>query len=1760
MNKHFTQPDTTLLTLLALRAQQQPQLPAFTYLDGQHHSTLSYLQLHQSVQALALKLASLVQVGEPVVLLCPPGLEYIRLFYASLAAGCIAVPLYPPRLKQRSDRIRKVMESCGAKVALTTDELYRPLQDYLAESDDLLGGQLYSLSMLLEQPSATQLSKLVATDAAFIQYTSGSTGAPKGVVVGHDNILANLKALQDVTGCHADDVFVNWLPLFHDLGLVNTVLLPVYLGCHSVIMNPSAFVQQPIRWLKAISDFSGTICGAPNFAFDLCSSKISAQELATVDLTSWRLAFNAAEPIHADTLSRFSAHFAVAGFKPQAFYPSYGMAEATVFLCGGVATDPVVVSHFDKASLGQRKVVPLHCDPESASDGQPLVGCGAIPPDHQLLIVDPDTLQPLASDQIGEIWVCGPSIAKGYWGLAERTADTFQAFTATGLGPFLRTGDLGFVYQQQLYLSGRIKDLMIVRGRNYYPQDIEVLVNRSHPDFVASNTVAFALEDPSEAQVFVVQEVKASAIKRLALDVIAAQVRHLISREFDLKIHVLFIRQGTLPKTSSGKVQRAQTKIQFMQQSLELIEYAPHPEGATEDGAVTSPATATETVLWQVWQEVLRQAPGSRDADFFAAGADSLDATRFLANIETRFALQMPLEMLYEFPTIAALGEFIDQRRSEDPQMPCQRQIIPCQLAEAPLSFAQKRLWFIQQIPSQRKVLNLPVAIQIKGDLCIQSLTAALNRVIQRHAIFRTLYRWQDHDVLQFVQPYTPLQLSLELLTGKHSTPDDELNAILREETQQEFDLEVGPVFRLRLLQRAAADFVLCVTVHHIAADGWSLGVFLNELSQFYNDFKASSAFNRTPTLEVDENDTAISYLDFAVWQQQPCSETRKAELHQYWTQQLKDTPELLVLPYDRPRPARQSFEGSKINESIPMPVLEKLQQLSLQRKTTLFVTLLSAFQLLLQRWSGQTDIVIGTDVANRHHPQLSQLVGFFVNQLVLRQTIVPEENFVQLVERNRSMVLGALAHQDMAFEQLVDSLTVVRDPAFTPLFQVKFLLNQSPLHQFALSDVALEILDLPEQRSQYDLTLSIDSNRQQGFDANLHFNTDLFDPQTIHLMLQDYQVLLAELAAAPLQPLKQFNLASTQNPSFILAQQGPTRQWSAPVNIGAEFAKHVAATPDKVALVDGSSELTYRQLSVRVNQLCHFLSDIDITEGSVVGVHMKRSAQQVIALLAISKRAASFVPLDPEYPASRISFILTDSAPDLVLTDDLGHEHLAAYSGACMELDAELSILSGEVDTPLEASCSANDLAYRLYTSGSTGQPKGVNVTLGSLHNLCQWYAAFADIDQTSVVLQPISLSFDASIKNIFVPLMKGATLVLAPVGRFEPAQFNQCIRDHQVTVINCVPSMFYALVEQAKSEHYQAISTLRLVALGGEPTDLERLKPWLSAPLCQAQLANIYGPTECTDISVAAKYSAAQALTLSQLPIGAPIDNMNAYLVNPDLTLAQAHAVGELVISGAGVSQGYHQRPDLNSRHFLPNLFDPSSSLMYRTGDLMRRSGTGQLEYLGRLDDQIKINGMRVEAGEVEAQISAISGIRQCCVMQHSGRLVAFYQVIGLTPPTAQQLRQQLANQLPQAWIPRAFVPLREMPLLPNGKLDKKALLALDIPEFAEQRTIQAPQTTEQHLLCHLFAKGLNLQQVGLDENFFELGGDSINAVRVVSLANEAGLKLSVADIFENQTVLQLSQRLELTLQQPERSAKADAAFDMMSDADLALLADMQ
>ncbi len=1748
---------STLVQLLRYRAVHQPDQLAFTFLhDGETQAaSLTYRELDRLSRAIAAQLQAMGLSGERALLLYPPGLDYLAAFFGCLYARMVAVPAYPPRNRRNTPRIVSVVKDAQAAIALTTTALFSQVQSLLAEKTDPGFLQWLTTDNLAAGSNSWQEPFIERDSLAFLQYTSGSTGTPKGVMLSHGNLLHNAVMTYRLMEHSPASKFVSWLPAYHDMGLIGGILQPLYGGFPCILMPPASFLQRPYRWLKAISHYRGTTSGGPNFAYELCVQKITPEQRDTLDLSNWSVAFNGAEPVRQDTLERFAAAFASCGFRQEAFYPCYGMAEATLMVAGGSAAAPPVIKTFQGAALERNQVVEVVAEHEN---DRTLVGCGQTLPEQQIVIAHPETLTRCPPNEVGEIWVSGPSVGHGYWNRTEET-QAFRAYLSdTGKGTFLRTGDLGFLHNGELFITGRAKDLIIIRGRNLYPQDIEQTAERSHPSLRVGSGAAFAVEVGNEERLVVVQELEFR--QKPNIEEVTTAIRQAVAEEHEVQVYaVVAIAPGSIPKTSSGKIQRRACRAEFLAGSLDVIgssildnSYSVQNENSLTHEALLAVKPEERQMLLKSYlreqvARLLRVALSQLDFQqpLISFGLDSLMVFELKNRIEVDLGAIVSVADLFEGASITQLAmQVLDQltRAAATASIPLSR--AQKTTAEHPLSFAQQRLWFVNQLQPGTPAYNISIAVHLTGRLNVAVLSRSFNEVIQRHEVLRTSFVAVDGEPLQVIASVPTFTLPMVDLRQLPDTEREvEAQRLATKEATLPFDLTLRPLLRAKLLHLAQEEYMLLLTMHHIVADGWSIGVFIRELTALYEAFSTGKS-SPLP-------DLPIQYVDFTYWQRQWLQgEVLETQLA-YWKQQLGGKLPVLELPTDRPRPLVQTFRGAQQKLVLPKDLTEAIKILSHSEGATLFMTLLAAFKTLLYRYTGQNDILVGSPIANRNRAEIENLIGFFVNTLVLRTNISGNPSFKELLGRVRKVAIDAYVHQDLPFEKLVE-LQPSRDLSHNPLFQVMFVLQNPSASICHLPDLTLQTLEVDSGTAKFDLFMSM-MDTKQGLIATLEYNTDLFNADTITRMLGHFQTLLEGIVADPDQCLSDLPLLTPAERLTLLMQWNNTRTNYPTARCHQLFEAQVERTPDAIAVVFENQQLTYRELNQQANQLAHYLQQHGVKPEVLVGICMERSLEMVVGLLAILKAGGAYVPLDPAYPKERLDFMLADTQLSVLLTQNLPLLKELTQHGAkviCLETDWQAYAEQSQ-ENPI-SKVKPENLAYVIYTSGSTGMPKGAMNTHLGLSNRLLWMQDAYRLTAADSVLQKTPFSFDVSVWEFFWPLITGARLVLAkPGGHQDKAYLAQLIAKQQITTLHFVPSMLQVFLEEPSLD---ACNCLKRVICSGEALPFDLQKRFFAR--LDAELHNLYGPTEAAiDVTFwACEHESNQRI----VPIGRPIANIQIYLLDRHLQPVPIGVPGELHIGGVGLARGYLNRPELTGEKFIPNPYltgtpteysDEPRARLYKTGDLARYCSDGSIEFLGRIDHQVKLRGFRIEPGEIEAVLVKHPAVREAVVVareDESGnkRLVGYVVPSQKPAPSISTLRSHLKEQLPEYMIPSTFMLLDALPLTPNGKVDRRALPATEGLRPMLTAAYEAPGSELERAIATIWQAVLHLENVGINENFFDLGGHSLLMVQVHSkLRAVLQRDLSIVEMFQNPTIKSLVQYLS---QKPE----AQSAFQPLRE----------
>lgn len=1715
----------TLVDLLQMRASDQANQQAYYFLrDGeQDEQALTYAELDRRARSIALQLQALGGQGQSVVLLCPPGLDYIAAFFGCLYAGSIAVPLYPPRNNRSIERLLMVVSDAQATIALANSSLLLQLQKRAA-----LIPELQKISWLpVDQVSSHESSEdwkrpaIRSESLALLQYTSGSTSVPKGVMLTHANLLHNLHLIQKGFAHTPESRGMLWLPPFHDMGLIGGILQPLFVGFPITLMSPTAFLQRPLRWLEAISRSKATTSGGPNFAYDLCVEKYSPEQASSLDLSSWNTAFVGAEPIRPTTLARFAETFAPSGFDKAAFYHCYGLAEATLIVSGGYLQQ------------NQRVI-----EQQSAS-------CGNVLDGWLTTVVDPVSQVRCAPNEVGEIWLQGPGVAMGYWRKPEATEETFHATLAdTGEGPFLRTGDLGLLSHNELYVTGRLKDLIILRGRNYYPQDIELLAEHAHSACLSGSCAAFSVEKDGEEQLVVVQELHRSFPQEYLQEVVVA-INKAIAEQSDLMVSgVVLIKQGSIPKTSSGKIQRFACKQVYLTGGLAVLkewkrEQPPSHFPGTEKPDDLSPQgiehwlTSLLARLLGIPATLIR-----RDEPIGSYGLDSLLAVDLLSTLTTTLGVTLSLEAFFQQISLAELAMNIFEQlpiASPSPISLPSLTSAPVSTHLYPISYNQRAMWVMYQLAPQSAAYTIAGVARVGVPLDLDVFAQVLADLTQRHEMLRMTFCETEEGIRQYI--HENMENVFVHVDGSGWTA-----AYLQQYTDtsghRTFDLVQGPLFQLTCITRSAQESLLVFAAHHSILDLWSISNLLKEIAEDY-----------TARLEQREPDLLVPparYVDFVDWHKRLLESSEGERLWQYWQQQVANASTVLELPTNRSRPAIQTFEGARFLFSLSPELVHQLKQLSQTLQGSLFMTLMVGFHLFLSRYTRQSDILVGTETAGRALPQFASIIGYFANPLLIRSHVAETETVQEYYQQVRQTIIKALEHQHFPFSLLVERLQVKRDPSRSPLFQIAFnFYNASFPHRPALvptsfvgrqklfeeSLLPLELLPLLQKTAQQDITLAMSEFNGQ-VSGEWQYNTDLFDAQTIELMTQHFLALLADLAAH--KKIDTLSFITAQERRLLEQRNATNLLYNQECRVSDLFEAQVRRTPDAKAIIFNDQSLSYAELDLRASQLAHVLLERGVGPDVLVGMCMERSLEIIIAIWGILKAGGAYVPLDPAHPAERLHTIIEQAHIPLVLVH-------RSYSSSVQESSATLlvwealqdELLNAPTRTTTHLAC-ADNLAYVIHTSGSTGTPKGVMIAQRNVVNLCMALSRLLGENSQGHWLAIANIAFDASILEVIWTLTNGFTIVMQahqnglPLLRATQGRPDYSLLAHLKRYpdahMQCTPSFMNILLEdQEIAPQLRSLSRLLIGAEAVPPALVAKIRKEL--PSCT--LWHMYGPTETTVWSSASRIEDAQEV----VPLGLPIANTQIYQANSVARLSPVGVPGEILIAGDGVARGYLEQPALTAEHFVPDPFSTRpGARMYRTGDLGRNCPDGTFTFFGRLDYQIKIRGFRVEPGEIEAALCLHPAIQQAVVVKSGEGTLAAY-VVGEREysfaPTA--MRDFLRGKVPAYMVPAAFVLLDSLPLNANGKINRHALPE---PEYtrSEETPFVAPRTPTEQRLREIWEEVLHIKEISVLDHFFQLGGHSLLATQVISrLRSGFQIELPLSSIFEYPTLAELASSIE-------------------------------
>ena len=1670
-------PALCLHHLFEAQAAVSPDAPALSF-DGFH---LSYGKVNERANRLAHHLRSLgVGPEDRVAVMLDRTPDLVIAILGILKAGAAYLPLDPA---YPQERLSFMLADAGAQVVVTEQAL---VERWLLDSQA-------TLVCLDDQAVATAANtNLSAVDvgvraenAAYVIYTSGSTGRPKGVVVTHENVWRLMEVTRADFEFDERDVWT----LFHSVSFDFSVWElwgPLAYGGRLVVV-PYWVSREPEAFYQLLQEEGVTVLNQTPSAF----RQLMKVDEAVGGELALRVVIFGGEALEMSTLRGwFERH----GEERPRLVNMYGITETTV--------------HVTYRELSARD-----------TDGGSVIG-GPLA-DLDLYVLD-QQMRAVPQGVTGELYVGGGGVARGYLGRAELTAQRFvpHPYSERGGARLYRTGDLARRRADgELEYLGRMDEQVKIRG---FRIELGEIANALREQAGVRECVVLAIGEGDEekrivAYVVADQEVNAGELRE---DLKQRLPEHMIPSAIVLL--------AEMPLTRNGKVDRRALP-------------APEEVWTEEAESYVAPRTPVEEVLAGIWCDVLRTSRIGINDNFFELGGHSLLATQVVSRIREAFAIEIPVRAIFEKPELAMLATEVEQLMYQEGSVYAPPVVRTSRDVELPLSFAQQRLWFIDRLTPDSPLYNMPMAVRLDGVLNLDALERTLREIVRRHELLRTTFVMVGGQPVQVIRPEThAYEIGLPLVDLSalpQALREVEAKRLARAEGLRPFDLAAGPLLRMTVLRLDDMQHIALLTFHHIIFDGWSMGVFVREVAALYNAFSQG--------LESPLAELPVQYADYAVWQRAWLQGEVLEQQIRYWKQQLEDAPEWLELPADRPRPAVQTHRGASVGMALSPELTAKLHELCRAEGASLFMLLLAVFKVLLARYTGQEDISVGTPIAGRNRVETEGLIGFFVNTLVLRTDLSGDPTARELVRRVREVALGAYAHQELPFEKLVDELRVERSLSHTPLFQVLFILQNAGQELLELPGLRLSAAGEASGVAKFDLTLSL-SESGEAINGRWEYNTDLFDEMSIRRLVGHFETLLESFVSDPAQRLCQLQLMTGTELQRTLSEwsQGTdeTAAFAASDCLHDLFEAQVERTPDAIALVFGEQEISYRELNRRANQLARHLRASGAGADARVGLMLERSTEMMVGLLGILKAGGAYVPLDPTFPEQRLSFTLEDGKIEVLLTQQSLVDKFPEHTGTTIALDADWETIAQQSAENLsEPVTTPDNLAYVLYTSGSTGQPKGVMMNHRPLVNLIAWQVAqSANVPETRT-LQFASLGFDVSFQEIFSTWCAGGTLVLVEEQvRRDAMALWQYLADEKIERLFAPFIVLQQLAEVAGVQEDVVPAQLREICTAGEQLQVTAAVVSMFRKLSGCTLYNHYGPTEAHVVTAFKLEDTPSRWPL--LPaIGRPIANAEIYVLDKHGQPTPAGVAGELHIGGVALARGYLDRPGLTAEKFVPNPFstEPGARL-YKTGDLARFVAEGNIEILGRIDHQVKIRGFRVELGEIETALCAHTSIREAVTVVREDapgekRLVAYVVVHDEQAVTSADLRAFLKDRLPEYMVPHVFVMLESLPLTSSGKVDRRSLPAPDRSRQDQDVVFIEPRTPFEEVLAGIWSDVLRTNRIGVNDNFFELGGHSLLATQVVSRIREAfGVEIPVRAIFEKPSVATLATEVEQVMYQ--------------------------
>ncbi|WP_343859295.1 amino acid adenylation domain-containing protein, partial [Fulvivirga kasyanovii] len=1656
-----------------------------------------------------------VKEGDEVIIQIDDNQSFLITFWACLLGKIIPVPLSTGSQDDHRLKLIKVWKVLENPYLVSDGLNLKRLYNYAQangheqELAEIEKGKVLVEDVLDQREKAQPTEHIHPGDIAYIQFSSGSTGEPKGVTLTHANLVTNVSDIISRSEITRTDSMLSWMPLTHDMGLICFHFTGILAAIDQFIIPTSLFIRRPVLWIERAHLHKATLLYSPNFGYQYFLSSFSKSgDALNWDLSSVRLIYNGAELISVDLCEKFLEALQGYGLKDTVFFPGYGLAEASV-----AVTLPVVGSELrsfnvkrELLNVGDQVSYMDSKDERSISFtevGLPIEHC-------QVRICDNDDNM-LSNGFVGHIQIKGGNVTAGYYQNEEKTE---EVITADG---WLKTGDLGFLREGRLVVTGRAKNIIIINGQNYYPQDIELAAGKVRGVGLGKVVACSTKRDGAEEVVlFILFKGKMHDFASLT-----REVRESVISQTGIGINI-FVPVRKIPKTTSGKIQNFKLLKDFQLglfdkelQELEKLMHEEKPEGF-DDLPVTQQ-------LLTVWGRVFGSSNMDKNGNFLALGMNSLQATRFINEVHKLTQLDISVSDLFDHPTLEKLGNFLESKGKKVTSI---IQPLPPQ-PEYDVSAAQRKFWRLSQYQEQHGVLNLFNIAWIEGSLNIEALNRAFEALVNRHESLRTRFVVRQGLLKQEIVEWDELgfQLTCHDLTDK----DDAENMAMvqaRQEATRPFVIEKEPLIRVELYQVSPEKWLFAFVINHIISDGWSVKVIIEEIRELYHAYSTGH--------EVALHPLHFQHKDFIAWKKQNLDNGSYSEHINYWKNELSGDIQDIDLPFRKPRPAAPNFNAGAIRLAFSEQLTARIHEFSRKQEGTLFMTLVAMLNVLLYRYTGQKDLILGTDATGRTRNDLLGQVGYYLNELALRSQVDEGMSFEDFLQKVKTKALEALKYQDVSVDDLTEILQKAPGEYRPSWFNVLVLLQnfeESLDFTQMLGGVKISRCEVEAETCFTDLQFEF-SEINNALNLKLSYNTDLYDQEPLERLLTHFESLVISILDEPSREIGHFEMLSDAERNHFLREVNNTfKDYSAyGSNIIAYFQKQVTNHSEKVALKVGDQSFTYKELNAKANRLAHYLvNNHSVRENSRVGMLVGRSEWLIASMLGILKSGAAYVPLDPEYPAERIAFMAEDAALDLIVTDQVWERPVGKAEKVLLrEVD-----FSTVPDTNPNVEILPDNLAYIIYTSGSTGRPKGVMIEHRSLADYVHTFKDYFTLSEEDIVVQQSSISFDTVIEEVFPILCVSGKLVLSEAGGRDVESLIQVIKRENVSVVSATP-----LVINELNNHEERLESLRVVISGGD----ELKGAYIDGLIKYTSVYNTYGPTEST---VCALYNEIQTLE-EAAQIGKPIANREVYILDSSLKPVPTGVDGEIYLGGAGLARGYVGLPVETRAKFIENPF--GAGRLYKTGDVGRWLENGKVAFIGRQDSQVKVRGYRIELAEIEKVLLDYADVDAAVVLsvrnQHAQTSLAAY-VTGIDKEKVPHLRAYLSEYLPYYMVPAEFVVLSVLPRTVAGKIDRKALPAV----FTEQtrRTYTPPESPDEKQLVSIWETVLEQQPISINDHFFEIGGNSLSATKILTRVNEHfGAKISLRAFFLQPTVKELAQMLA------DQAGQQYATIDPVPEAD--------